>query len=136
MENIDENALQSVNDMFNDDVDYNDVVEKICQLWENSAGKVLKTKSCVSTTGPDTGVKQNQKRKPWFNDDCKRNRINYLKNKDAFRRNKSCVNKTNLVRASKEYKRALATAKNKHRRDFEKRIRNLRFNDPKSYWKF
>ena len=59
----------------------------------------------------------------------------YLRNKNAFRRNKSYVKKTNLIRASKIYKKSISAAKLKTRGHFEHDLTTLKSTDPRKYWK-
>ena len=80
-----------------------------------------------------TSVKHETKLK-WFNKACKNKRIVY-KNKDNFRRNKTELNRSNLVRSSKEYKKIIRQEKIKSQREFETKIRNLKSINSKEYWK-
>ena len=89
------------------------------QIWQDSADKiVIKRRSILSSENISI-------RKPayikWFNETCKTSRILYLRNKDAFRRNKSYVN--NLIRSSKIYKKSKSD------------LRTLKSIDPRKYWK-
>ena len=52
-----------------------------------------------------------------------------------FRRNKTELNRSNLVRSSKEYKKIIRQEKIKSQRQFEKKIRNLKSLNSKAYWK-
>ena len=72
-----------------------------------TSGKKVQKKTPKCTGFPNnkklasTSVKHERKLK-WFNKACKNKRIVYLKNKDNFRRNKTELNRNNLVRSSKE----------------------------------
>ena len=106
------------------------IVNDINKIWQNSAAYALREKS--PNLQRHEGDGGNSK---WFNRDCRVSRINYLRNKDAFRRNKSYINKTNLIRSSREYTKCMSKAKQQSRKKFEQKLRKLKTTNPKSYWK-
>ena len=83
------------------------------QLWQDSADKNFNKRRAILSS-ENIHVRKPAYNK-WFNETCKTSRILYLRNKDAFRRNKSYVNKTNLTRSSKIYKKSISAAKLKAR---------------------
>ena len=67
--------------------------------------------------------------------DCRVSCINYMINKDAFRRNKSYINNTNLIRSSREYKKCMLKVKQQSRKKCKHKLRTLKTTSPKSSWK-
>ena len=108
------------------EIDINEIVFSINQIWQDITDKIFNKRRAILS------LENISIRKPaynkWFNETCKTSRILYLRNKDVFRRNKSYVNKTNLIRASKTYNESILAAKLKARRKFEHDLRTLKIN--------
>ena len=127
IKSIDTDAVSLILTKFDTGVDINEIVNDINDVWQSSAAKTLRPRKVFVH---DTNTKCNR----WFNKECKTERIQYLKNKDAYRRNKSYVNKTNLVSTSKKYKKAIQKAKNDSQRAFQFFLRNAKSTNSKLYW--
>ena len=69
---------------------------------------------------------------PWFNDECHKERKQYLKIKNKLKRNgcKSMANKE-----TKKYKKFMKLQERKYHIELNKKIRYLRSNNAKEYWK-
>ena len=115
------------------DIDINEIVLSINHIWQDSAGKIFNKRRAILSS-ENISIRKPVYNK-WFNETCKTSHILYLRNKDAFRRNKSYVNKTSLIRSSKIYKKSISAAKLKARRQFEHDLRTLKSTDPRKYWK-
>ena len=125
-------AIISLLDNCNEDsqeIDINEIVLSINHIWQDSAGKNFNKRRAILSS-ENISIRKPVYNK-WFNETCNTSRILYLRNKDAFRRNKLYVNKTNLIRSSKIYKKSISAAKLKARRQFEHDLRT----DPRKYWK-
>ena len=112
------------------DIDIDITANDINKIWQDNAACVMREKS--PNLQRHEGDGGNSK---WFNQDCRVSRINYLRNKDAFRRNKSYINKNNFIRSSREYKKCMSKAKQQSIKKFEQKLRTLKTTNPKSYWK-
>ena len=134
--------MQQVNRLYeeieNKNFDVNNIVETMNNIWQSSAKSSFRkrTRNCPAHVNSNSNNNSNNNfnvKHKWFNEECKQSRINYKNNKDAFRRNKSYVNKTNLIRSSKAYKNSMKKAKLKARREFEHELR-LKSTNPRKYW--
>ena len=135
--------MQQVNRLYeeieNNNFDVNNIVETINNIWQSSAKSSFRKRkrNCPAHVNSNNNNNSNNNfnvKHKWFNEECKQSRINYRDNKDAFRRNKSYVNKTNLIRSSKAYKNSIKKAKLKARREFEHELRLLKSTNPRKYW--
>ena len=102
--------MQQVNtlreEIENNNFDVNTIVETINNIWQSSAKSFFRkrTRNCPAHDNSNNNNNSNNNfnvKHKWFNEECKQSRINYRNNKDAFKMNKSYVNKTNLIRSSK-----------------------------------
>ena len=73
-------------------------------------------------------------KKPWFNDECRRLRIQYRRAKNHKRRVNNVENFQFLHNASKDYKKCINKHLNEYKKDFIKKLRSLKNSDPKAYW--
>ena len=135
--------MQQVNRLYeeieNNNFDVNNIVETINNIWQSSAESSFRkrTRNCpahVNSNNNNNSDNNFNVKHKWFNEECKQSRINYRNNKDAFRRNKSYVNKTNLIRSSKAYKNSMKKAKLKARREYEHELRLMKSTNPGKYW--
>lgn len=46
------------------------------------------------------------------------------------------INKSNMINASKEYKRTIKQCVNKYKHNYKKKLRSMNSNSPKDYWKY
>ena len=75
-------------------------------------------------------------KKPWFDIECKKERDNYyrVKNKLKFIYPQERLDRIRV--ASKRYKAILKRKKSDYFKSLHKRLRNLKSNNSKEYWKF
>ena len=74
--------------------------------------------------------------RPWFDTDCERKRKTYFKAKNlARRRHNEHVAQQKQKAASKAYKKQLRLSFMKYQSTFMTKIRNMKSNDPKMFWK-
>ena len=108
----------------------NDVCGKVSKIPVSAAGKsgMIMTKTAKQ--------KDNKKRlfQPWFNDDCKVKRKNYLNARHNFRRFNSQRNHEELVSSCKTYKKQINKQFREYQNSISNKLRNLRHADPKAYW--
>ena len=71
--------------------------------------------------------------KPWFNNECRRLRIQYRRAKNHKRRVNNVENFQFLHNASKDYKKCLNKHLNEYKKDFIKKLRSLKSSYPKAY---
>ena len=129
-------AMISLLDNCNEDsqeIDINEIVLSINQIWQNSADKMFYKRIAILSSENISFRKPVYNKS--FNDTCKTSRNLYSRKKDAFRRNTLYVNKINLIRSSKIYNKSISAAKLKARRQFEHDLRALKSTDPRKYWK-
>ncbi|MEW8546328.1 MAG: reverse transcriptase family protein [Candidatus Thiodiazotropha sp.] len=112
--------------------DIDDIVMDIGNLFE----------TCTNETfgAPKSGIKHEKYAKydnfkPWFNSTCIRARNLYHKTRKMYNRYKSEYYKNLLKVISKSYKTTLAVQHRKYNDKKICRLRNLRKNNPKEYWK-
>ena len=71
--------------------------------------------------------------KTWYNDSCREKRKVYNRARNRYLRVKTDLNKEDMQRPCKDYKKTLCKEVNKQRREFKKKIHEMRGNDPKSF---
>ena len=81
--------------------------------------------------------KRNRKKKhePWFNKDCETKRKEFFKAKHYHQRVRTGLSQTARTNASKAYKKEINKQFSKYKENFVKKIRNLKHQDPKAFWK-
>ncbi|OWF46235.1 RNA-directed DNA polymerase from mobile element jockey [Mizuhopecten yessoensis] len=106
----------------------NDIVNSISELFKGSAKQVF---------GSNNAYRKRRLRcdnKPWFNRECHLNRVEFNKAKALFHKVNNPINKTNLNRASKVYRKTL----NKNYRNYQEKLsselRNTARMDSKKFW--
>ena len=72
--------------------------------------------------------------KIWFNDDCRQSRAEYVKIKNAARKD-SNLGQVAVKVAAKNYKRVLRSAKAQYNKLVQSKLRNLKSTNPRDYWK-
>ena len=88
--------------------------------------------SCI----PDQSYSSHTKgKRPWFGKQCAYARKLYYLAKTKFSRNPSATSRTNLVSASKAYKKKMNYFINKHNKQTQIKLRNLKNKNPKDFWK-
>ena len=76
-----------------------------------------------------------QTSKTWFGPECNNARKNYNKRRKQFLSNKTDANKDIMKQAGKDYKRIMNKHLKNHEKQFHLKLRNLKGNDPKSFWR-
>ena len=112
------------------DINIDETVSKIVNIWSENAAQVFKSRPTNTTV-----KNNNNNKKRWFNNDCKNKRAQYLKSKNIFRKNKTTTNSDLLKKNSKTYKITMQKARTDFQKSFEQKIRNLKSTNPKQYWK-
>lgn len=101
----------------------------------NAAKRVFKV-TCVTCAAQKSqnNCKRNIK-KPWFDTNCAEQRKLYRRAKNRYRQTKGLEELAAMKNANKAYKRQVKTSINKHKRSEINKIRKLRSENPKEYWK-
>ncbi len=71
---------------------------------------------------------------PWFNQECKVIRSQYLRAKRKNKKMRTSVSSEAFKNQSKNYKKTLKKAFNDFNDNLKRKLRNLRSSDPKAYW--
>lgn len=103
------------------------VIEKCSTLFISSAKEAFGT--------IETGKANFDSNSQWFGPDCKKARRRFHTAKRNYRIRKSLTNKTVLRQKSKEYKNTTRKHYNLFKRKKIRKLRNLKTNNPKAYWK-
>ena len=72
--------------------------------------------------------------KPWFDDNCRKLRLQYLKLKNKNKSHQSRELKIELENMKRSYKKALKNAQNRYFKDIHTSLRALKTTNPKEYW--
>ena len=127
MQNLSESDIENVLDRISSDVDVNIVCDDINNIFVNSARKcnlLINHKSKVSKPGV-----------AGFDRECRESRKIYHKHKNKFHRNRCQENNTAMKNSRNKYKVILRKAVAKHKKSVQKKIRNLRSNNSKDFWR-
>jgi predicted peroxiredoxin len=124
---------------------YLDTLSQDPQITQDKIDKCVQdielifTKNCQKTFG---FKKQNYKeidkireKKPWFNQACKKMRNKYHVARKLYNKNKTSTNKLLLKNVSKQYKNCISKSFKIYKNERLMRIRNLKSDKPKEYWK-
>lgn len=128
LNNTIEHAQNNVNDTCINDI--NNLCSEITNIFVESASKSFGINNSMHTT-----LKTNRPHKQWFGIQCQNARKNYHDAKRAYNINPSRTTKTNLNNCSKDYKKTLNFHINKYNRSRQEKLRNLKSNSPKEFWK-
>ena len=109
------------------------ITDKIIQAAKSTYGTYTINNS-TNKNKKDSNVIKN-KPKPWFNEKCKSSRKQYFKHKKHYNLNKTVTNLNVLRKSSKNYKYIMNTAIRKYNFFEQKRLKNLRKKDSRSFWK-
>lgn len=101
------------------------LTDEISKIFETSAS------ACFE----NTYTSRNANDKPWFGPECKRSRNAYLRSKNIHKEYPSSTNKTHLQATSREYKKTLNKHISKHKRIKQDKLRKMKQNSPKEFWK-
>lgn len=117
-------ALENIPNVNNEVV--NDFCSKIGNILIESKTKSFENK--VFNTG-------NTNNKRWFGAQCQSARRKYHLAQKINQNNPSPINKQNLKDASRSYKRTMNYHLNKFNNSIQEKLRKLKSNSPKEYWK-
>ena len=126
-------ALVSTNTVTKEDVE---VLASECSslLFKAAdAAGMISHKTVRSPINPKR-VSRKAAKKPWFNDECRRHRLQYRRTKNHRRRVNNAENFQFKQEASKAYKKCLNKHFNEYKKDFIEKLHSLKNSDPKAYW--
>jgi len=118
-----ENVLHNIEDGLNLD----DICQNISNVFVNSA------KECQMFVKKKNHAKRSNI--PGFNRDCKQTRRDYHRLKNKYNRVKSHDNEIAMKNSRNLYKVTLRKAVSKHKNDMQKKIRNMKSNNTKDFWR-
>ena len=104
----------------------NSICVKSSEIFRDSAQACIPDKSYSNHT---------KSRKPWFGRQCAVAHKRYHLAKTKYSKNPSSSTRSNLVLASKAYKKKMNNFINNHKRQTQMKLRNLKNKNPKEYWK-
>lgn len=131
---VDRLNLVSSNDVSKEDVET--LVSECSSLLFNAADAAGMIKhSTIRATPTRKQVSRNSTKRPWFNTECQRLRLQYRRTKNHRRRVNDVENFQFLTEASKAYKKCINKHFNDYKKDFIKKLRALKNSDAKAYWK-
>ncbi|XP_063436930.1 uncharacterized protein LOC134718363 [Mytilus trossulus] len=123
--------LVNVNlESINDDM-INSFVDEIGLILIESARETLGTRS----DKPKKRAYKIKGDKPWFNLECKFERQNYRKFKRKLKARPSPLLSYKVKESEKRYKKVMDKAIKKHKKDMARKLKNLRSQNTKEYWK-
>lgn len=124
----------SVNDLTKENVEsYVSQCSSLLFSAADAAG-MIKHITVKNITKPKQITRKPVKR-PWFNQDCQRLRLQYRRAKNHRRRVNNVENFHFLTEASKAYKKCISKQFNDYKKTFINKLRSLKNADPKAYWK-
>ena len=106
----------------------NDICSKISAIFIDSADKSFPGQSSRNNDDKTT-------HKRWFGTKCQSARKKYHLARRINRLTPSSINKQNLKEASQHYKRTMNFHINKFNRDTQEKLRKLKTDSPKDFWK-
>ena len=121
------NNILDQKDVKNADID--DIVGDIASLFQSC------TKESFGLRKNITSNSKSSNSKPWFNSACIRSRNLYNKTRKMYNRYKSEYYKNLLKIVSSSYKKTLSKQNKRFRDEKVSRLRHLKKNDPREYWK-
>ena len=121
----------------------NELSTQIDPVSEADISKIANEISNIFTTAAretfgvhkNTTLENSMCNKEWFNKDCRTARKKFHLAKRINNRHKTVENKSNVVLASKEYKKVMDNCVQRYRNDLSQKLKNLRSTNPKDYWK-
>ena len=124
------------------EVKLDNLIETDC-ITENSINEIVGDidslfESCSKASFGTKTVKKHNKYsnfKPWFNRGCINARNAYHKIRKLYNRYKTEYHKNNLKRISKHYKNTMSKNYKQFKMELIEKLRRLKTNDPKQYWK-
>lgn len=111
-------------------IEMDDIVADIGCLFENGAKKTF---GCIKQKS-DLNQPVNKK-KPWFNTECRNARNQYHNARKFYNKNKSEETKLYFKRISKDYKKTLLLNAKRFKQSRIEKLRRLKTSNSKEYWK-
>ena len=108
----------------------NNVNEKICKIFSEAASESNMSRDISKPRNPRHTVN-----KKWFDKECKKHKAIYKSNKNKYKHCKSKSNSDMLRVAGKNYKRSINNAVRKYEKKINKKLRTLKTDNPKEFWK-
>ena len=131
VQKIDINKVQTLMARM-DDVENQKGINDVTELFGNI---MIETAASVFGTRKTYSKEQKTKRsKPWFDAECREKRKAYARTKRLYKRFRTAQNKECVRQLGKTYKRTLTRAANKYRKQYVKKLENLKSSKPKEYW--
>ena len=129
------NQIQIVNENVNKDV-INKIASSLCNVYKEAGCKagVMFARKAGRIERGDANKKKNID-KPWFNNDCRKERKLFFADKNALYKQYSATNREKFSAQSKKYKKTLYEALRLYNSDLHSKLRRLKSNSPKDYWK-
>ena len=118
-------------DVNNEGINVNSVCNEIVHMFKCKAEKcnltmwIKNKRSC--------GVKSNQQ--TWYNGECAKKRKVYNRARNRYLRVKNELSREDKKRTCKEYRKEIQKAVREEKNNFRKKLKGLKKDDPKSYWK-
>jgi len=113
----------------------NSVVDQIGKLYDDTAKSILGLRHNRNYhTGRGSTRNTYREQKPWFDDNCKKKRANFHKARKVYNLFKNDINRDQLNKTSREFKRALNNGFMNYQNKIAKDIRDASKNDPKKFW--
>jgi hypothetical protein len=111
-------------------------VSKINNILTDSAQKSMIIRSVKVNKKRASRIRKNKtKSKPWYSSACKEKSISYHFEKNKAKRTKADADLKSKDKKFKEYKKCVKYCFKKYQTDRCYKIRNLKTNDTKAYWK-
>ena len=105
----------------------NNIVDKICNIFQSSADDTFFNKSNSKARKPNS--------KPWFTKNCENARKKFHKARKQYNLHKNDVTKTHLLNCSKQYKQTTKKAYDDYQFKLESKIRETSKTNGKEFWK-
>jgi hypothetical protein len=137
--NIDVDSIQNLKIQL-ENLNIENVVQSDIDTLVGKLGEIF-VSSAMETFGIASKPFKNKKRKvcisskPWFGADCKFARQHYRKLKRRSKTNNTEETRELMKKAEKYYKKQMYVSIKKHRKEMTKKIKNLRSNNSKEFWK-
>ena len=120
---LEDNACQSNMDNF---------CKKLCDVFIENATEAGACKKIKRATNKNKGFNKKPSSKPWFDEECRERRSEYYKVRNQLK--KHVDSETALKFEGKKYKRFINSKSKKYFKEFNKKLKNLKSNNPKEYW--
>ena len=103
------------------------VVEKMCKIFVDTATSVFGTKKAVRSKIKSTN-------KPWYTKSCYLKRKQFNINRKKYNLRKTAENKRLLTNSGKEYKKEMKKSYSEYQKKCENELRNTSKKDAKKFW--